>query len=371
MSKPFPKLGVTKENVTKGVRVEIDGLCAIAELDIFPKLLKYITDYEHFISVERNHIYAKKKIQKIFNNGVLDQNNKSLIIREIYCTSHLIACCELLKGTTLDITALNRNTAATLTDNILKFFNNNYYEIDYRLHTIDAVRTMQILRIMGLITKPVKNIRQLSLGAADGMKDIRAIHLLPSFQKVNSTAISSKSAIDTLYKFDVIEQHAEDIIIVDGDPTRKEAYEQFNNDSSHNVLAINNDSMPTLKELPGIMQRNQLPLRDLVVGLRVEHRMIPSVKDFFRALKNSIADISDLIITIGSGQSLEDFDGRTSLLKNMFSELTQLGMKPVIIKLHGQGSLEQQYQDHKFGLAGITTYQILYCKLKKKLLKKI
>jgi len=284
--------------------------------------------------------------------------------------SHMAACCELLKGLTMDFTALTRDSQA-IVNNVLEILNGDYNEIEYRLHTADAVRTIQILKILGFMTKRTQSIHQLSLGAADGVKDIRAIHLVPSYQKATNPGMSSSKLIGNLYKIAMTEEKADDVIIVDGDPKKKDMYEKWNEHKGYNVLAINEDTMKALEILPRIMKENNLPLRDLVVALRIEHKMIPSVKNFLRLLKDTVADAADLIVTIGSGQSLEDFDGRTSTIRNMSSELTNLGMKPVIIKLHGQGALEQQYNDPIFGLSGITTYQILYCKLKKKLLEKI
>ena len=79
---------------------------------------------------------------------------------------------------------------------------------------------------------------------------------------------------------------------------------------------------------------------------------------------------ADLIVTMGSGHTLEDFEGRINKLKEIFDFLFKLKLNPTLIKLHGEGTTEQQRNSNSFSTRSITTYQILHCKLKKKILQK-
>ena len=79
---------------------------------------------------------------------------------------------------------------------------------------------------------------------------------------------------------------------------------------------------------------------------------------------------ADLVITMGSGFTVEDFQGRVDKIQEIFDYLNKLKLEPVLIKLHDQGDINRQRATNKFSKASLTTYQILHCKLKKKILSK-
>jgi len=215
---------------------------------------------------------------------------------------------------------------------------------------------MQILRGLGLFLRSPDDINQLSLGAGSAKKDIRSLHLEPKITLGPGDAVL----------FNIIEKNARDIVIIDGDPSREAEYARMSDNKELPILAINDDALETLTCLPEILDKNKLKKRNTVIGLRIDHRMIPDVSDFFRKLSGSIADSADLIITIGSGFDLDDFKGRTKVMFDLHDYLTGAGLSPLLIKLHGEGSIEEQWSSQSFGLKDITTYQVLYCHLEKK-----
>jgi len=166
------------------------------------------------------------------------------------------------------------------------------------------------------------------------------------------------------------EKKPADIIITDNDPQREEQYKLLNELRTNNLLALNKDTNEILENLPGIMKQHNMPPRNLVVALRIDHRMIPDAHRFLKLITMSIDSTADIIVTMGSGFNIDDFTGRTRALIELFTSLKDAGLAPVLIKLHGSGSLEQQRNTPSFGLSNITTYEILYCKLKKKKLEK-
>ena len=102
----------------------------------------------------------------------------------------------------------------------------------------------------------------------------------------------------------------------------------------------------------------------------MEHRMIPDLTHFFKKLIPLISKDCDLIFTIGLGEDMSDFRARTELVRNLYDFLKQAKLKPVILKMHEDGSYEHQQASIKFGHPILATYQILYCKLNPSLLSK-
>jgi hypothetical protein len=106
-------------------------------------------------------------------------------------------------------------------------------------------------------------------------------------------------------------------------------------------------------------------LRNLVVGLRIDHHMIPDAEKFLRLIGTVIDSNADLIFTIGAGNNVTEFEGRLSCFNKLFAALTRVGLKPVRLLLHGKGSTQEQRSRPNFGQLAYTSYQILYCKLQR------
>lgn len=295
------------------------------------------------------------------NGGIIhfEKNEERLLNAAL--TAHVAICCELLDGLNIPLSLLTQETAQPLMDRVFDRFENLEEDLatrdtlEFKLHSIDAFRTMQILRGMGLFLRPTGNINQLSLGAGSAKKDIRSIHLTPALIAGPNNSIT----------FSTIEENARHIVIIDGDPSRSAAYAQMNNNDALPVFAINNDAIAALTELPQIQRKHGLALRNTVIGLRIDHRMIPDAEVFFEKLSDSIEETADLIITIGSGFDLDDFTGRVTVMQELHDHLKSAGLLPALIKLHGRGSIEEQRNSPSFGLRHITTYQILYCRLER------
>jgi len=131
------------------------------------------------------------------------------------------------------------------------------------------------------------------------------------------------------------------------------------------VLALNNDAEESVKRLEVEQKELNLKQRNLVVCLRIDHRMLPNSRSFLNLIGRVIDSRADLIMTIGAGNNLLEFEGRLKCFDEMFASLVELGLKPVRILMHGRGSSAQKRSKPNFGELAYTSYQILYCSLER------
>lgn len=369
----FPISTLPFNELLRGYELEAEGLATVAESTNFSDILARFSNYETFLA--EKHQPGTKLVSKLSKStGIINTSAASPTLRDIFYTAHIAACCDLFNGSLVPATFLNHGNIASWINEVLKPYreadDTQLEQLSSRLHSMDAVRTMNIVRCMGLVTRTPDSMHQLSLGAGPATKDIRSIHLTPqaSLQTTAHTIAGEKSAMQL--SMHVHENKPADIIITDSDPQREEQYRLLNDSNTNNLLAINRDTNETLQDLPDILKQKNMPPRNLVIALRIDHRMIPNVQQFLGLISMSIDSAADLIVTMGSGFNIDDFRGRTGVIMELFESLKRSGLTPVLIKLHGSGHLEEQRNSPSFGLSNITTYEILYCKLKKKKLEK-
>lgn len=351
-----------------------DGVIAAMLSPLAPELLDRFRDYDRYLRVARKKNAGGKCLRQVFGeNSDIWMEGNGKPYDDFLFTTHLAACCELLNGlripqnnisrqaflnTLVDLEALAKNRGTTLED-----------EINVRFHSMDAVRTMQILRYLGLVTKNTDHFKQLSLGAGSGIKDIRSLHLIPRVKSVEFASGAAHNAKALL--FEVSLGCVSDIVIADGDQQHAHYYEELRQLQKPKVLTYIEDLFSTLDRLPSELEKHGWEKRNLLVALRIDHRMIPDVEAFFRQTSSVIEDGADFIITIGSGHNLEEFEGRLKKLDEITSFLKELGMRPVRIRMHKNGSLAEQFQRNLFGISGGVTYEIIHCKLDKAKLKRL
>ena len=115
------------------------------------------------------------------------------------------------------------------------------------------------------------------------------------------------------------------------DPHLSKLYKKLNEQNDLPVLAINKATDDVLNNLKGLDIRK----RNLVTSIRFDHRMIPDVVKFFKLLTPIVDDQCDLVMSMGSGDTPQEFEGRINLMKSLFDELNNANLQPVLIKLHG------------------------------------
>lgn len=245
--------------------------------------------------------------------------------------------------------------------------------LSVKLQLADTVRCIQLLRELGLFGRTAVSSYQLSLGAFDGARDLNGIHVESSIQINNNFSKNSSLAKEFVFKSN--SKRSKHTVLLDADPQIKYLYQQMNainnNLGSHgSVLAIQGDANKTLADVASAINGGRIKKRNLIVAFRIDHRMIPDVASFFAALSKTITDSADFILSIGAGDNVEQFEGRKYKINELINFLYGRGMSPIRITMHKEdGALEQQRSNPLFGIGEIASYELIHCKLKKKLLE--
>jgi hypothetical protein len=344
---------------------EIRDLVKAAESPEFDRLVERFSNYPEYLASRR--ALDPSPIDRVMaasaGTGVVDLARKKLSeeIHEALLMAHMAACCHLLHSSRLARSQFQRQVLVGLAQQFVQSCQGK--PEDYRMrmvgkfHTMDTVRIMQLLRVLGLVTRPSQDMVQLGMGAADGTRDVLSIHLMPDIQ------VSSAQGGPFL-SLRAEKRLPAEAIIVDADPVYAEQYEKLNEDPSNNVTAYNCDTMQALEAV----SRNMARKRNFVTCLRIDHRMIPDAEAFLKQLAPCIDDDCDFVLSIGAGDTLDDFKGRVDTVAELFKALQGANLRPVLFKLHGPGSLGQQWRSLLFGNARASSYQILYCRLSGKVL---
>ena len=371
MPEIFPTYNMSFDELLHGAFREAEGLSFIYQSDIFVKLIEHYKDYNAYLIENKNSRSVKKFIKDIKKkDGIIWASNKSPVLFEALCSAHLSALCELFNNGYLNENILDFSSLTHTINQQLSPDKDNAQAIKKRansLDQLDGVRTMQILRSLALITIETANIRQISIGAGAATKDIVALHALPEINRKIDKASGQRSL-----HFSMSKQNTTNIIVSDIDPQRKDFYEKLTDNKEYgDIIGLNIDTYDALARLPALDREKNTGTRNLFVALRIDHRMLPDIKEFFKLIYCCMDQTADLVITMGSGFTVEDFQGRVDKIQEIFDYLNKLKLEPVLIKLHDQGNIHTQRATNKFSKASITTYQILHCKLKKKILSKM
>jgi len=234
------------------------------------------------------------------------------------------------------------------------------HSLETRVHIADTIRTTYILKLLGLYKKDSKTVRQLSLAAGPGTRDLHGFHSIPLF-KMEKMALQRSNG-SSFITFDYKYHPPKSVTLIDNGKEYEELYEQINKDITNEIQAINNDCNIAFKNLEKTNEKNF----NVVAGFRIDHRMIPDIKMFFNLLIPILDESSDLILTIGAGHTLEEFIGRKKILRDICTHLKNKGLSPKILALHSEGTHEQERKQPYFGVSPYTTYEILHCNIKKK-----
>ena len=350
--------------ITKGYEMEMTSLSFIAGQEEFPNMLSILKDYKSFIqkrseTMDKEHLLSSVKSE----SGVITARSESPILREIFLLAHLACCCELLQGWTLNINIISSpEFFKTINKRILSEINKDpdlIYDYAKRLNNADAMRTIQILKLLGLLEFSSSSCRQLSLCAGFGRKDIYAVHATPAITHNPGDDILGNSNVS----FSTSSDRPEQITLVDNDKSLQELYGNYNSESNGFIYAMNDDASHALDRLPGLIHNKSLAPYNLILGIRIDHRMVDDVPDFFRQLALVASPEADLVITIGAGFSESEFEGRVSLIERMFDHLEDRGLDPTRITLHTGETTKDGRERPAFGYAAVATHEVLHCKL--------
>jgi len=355
------------KDIEKSLHVEGEGLAAIAEQINFTDILADFENYDLFIEDRGRRLNSKKLIKKITNgHNIVYGINQSDELKNIFYYSHVAACCELFSGWELPVNALNRQNMISLVNQSLSQLKDaskeKLYELQSRIQRTDVIRSMQILRMMGLLSSKSSAQRQFSFAAGNANRELDGVHMSPIISRRSNILKRSEDVI----VFGKRVNQPENIVLVDNDPAFKELYLSLNQSQPERVLAFNENADQAIKKLSTLINEKRWKPCNLVAGIRIDHEIIPDVADFFKQFLPVLDLVSDFIISVGAGHNLQEFEGRIQLMSALFEYLTKKGLQPVKIILHANGTSKQQRDAPLFGCGPTTTYEILYCKIKKK-----
>lgn len=346
----------THEHFASEYLIEIRELARISKRSSFADILQKLVDKATQVS---SPDAVGAVVSASGGGGVIDvYGSRSELIRDAFATAHLAACCHLLHSSTLTLKQLQARQLLPMAQQFLNSCQHQSNEYRTRmvgkLHAMDAIRSMQLVRALGLISRPSSETYQLGIGAAEGTRDILSVHVAPRIELIGRDET-------IVYRLLAEKQLAAETVIVDLDATYREHYENLNKDESMNVRAYNMATIDALALIPRDTRRG----RNLITGLRIDHRMLADVREFFKRLVACLDEEADLLLTIGAGDTARDFEGRTEKFRELFAELKGAGMRPLLFKLHGPGSPAKQRHSLNVGNLRASSYQILYCRLDK------
>lgn len=300
-------------------------------------------------------------------NGAVDFSEDKEWIREIIGLSHIAVTCHLLQGCKFATGTAHPASFQELARNAVTRFVSTHGEqglkrLSFLLESIEGVRVEKILRALGLFTLAKEKIHQLSLGSGSGLKDLEAMY---SEAKVEMGDVFHANTA----KFAVSHHQASHTILVDSEPGYRERYETLNNEQAGNIMALNTDMDSAISIIEQAIDKEEIMKRNVITAFRMDPVMLPDVNAFFRSLKNITTDISYLIMSVGSGNNLEEFIARLDKLKEIRTYMNKHGMESYSIKLYRGNTPEQGFNNPLFGSRGFANFEIIFCKIKNKKLK--
>ncbi len=285
--------------------------------------------------------------------------------------SQIPVCCELFQGASVSEQPFDVEAAKTAVARMVeKFFARNQSAIDnilsLRIPLSDAFRVVYLLKSLGLIRWRREGSRQLSLGAGTAAPDVSATHGRGWLQReFCQTPLVGEAGM--CLKFHIEYRRARHTVLIDGDPALEQHYDRVNLRYPREILAINEAIERALPRLARAVAAGDILARNIVLGYRIDHRMISDVARFFALLGSVITGAADLVLTIGAGDSPEDFSGRLAAFDVLEEYLRGRELRPVRIRMFRSDELDLglRWGRPLFGLPELSSYEILYCKLKR------
>jgi len=362
----------TYEQILTIYQKEMEGFASIVKSGFLAKNLPLFSNFSSEIS--ENEKKSLKRVKKLFKkNKVLDVEKSRGDIKEYIYGAHLVMCCALFNGSRFSIQDL---TSEKLNSLIIKIVDDqvkitgSLRTLEDALQRADSVRVTNLLRFMGLLQDKgsrSKFIYQFSMGAGSGTRDIDSMHYIPEIM-LDKDIVNGDSFIKML----VHPCLPAEITLNDAGNELAEHYEKLNTQFIPNIkiLALNMYLDDAFDVVKGKLLSSEINLYNMFVGFRIDHCMLPDVAEFFKSVSIVMVDTADLILTIGAGHSLDEFKGREAKLNEIAQWLERKGLDVYRIRTAFGKTVEERRKNLTLGVGPIASYEILYCKLKKKLLLK-
>lgn len=353
----------------KGWILEAEMLANITESYYFSEILPYFSDYSGHIKKLR----LNSNVQSLISKGTIDLGKLTPELIKIFSCAQIAAACYLFSGCKLKQSEFKRSYirqfAQSQAKELISKGTPGIRTLIHKIHNVDAIRTIQTLKLLGLFNTESNHCKQLSLGAGHGSRDLHSIHQIPSIKSQFSGSMISKNPGEKCFVFESTDTPSSDIVLIDNDPNYADLYSEYNSDLNNTITAYNTNIDVALSEFQKLLKTNDAEPRNLVALFRIDHNMIPDVESLLSNIYSVIDEECDFILSIGAGYSPEEFVGRLNKVDELYKIFKKLGLRPLRIKFYRGSSIDEQLANPAFGLLNFTTYELLYCKLVKKQLK--
>ncbi len=357
----------------EGYGLEAQRLARIAAGKDFAAILARFQDYPAFLRGKEARQLAKKAAKQWSKSRRGNRLTLSAttpgILEELLAHAHVAACCYLFAGSSFKREQLVPQYLEMLAQNLVQSTiggdPRNIRTLMHTLHNVDAIRNVHLLKLAGLLQRKNESCFQLSLGAGHGSRDLAAIHQVPTISDGGVLGLVGGAAAAPNLMFNSTCPKPNDVILVDNDPDYEAYYQELTREEKGGVSAIREDTYRALEVCPDWMRERSLPLRNLVVAFRIDHRMLPDVDRFFALLSPLVEEGADFVMSMGAGHDLEEFQGRQDKLDEIVDGLTARGMAPVRMYLHQGKTMEEQRARPAYGAISFATYEVVHCKLDK------
>ena len=353
----------------EGYRHELRALTRLVKSPYFLQLVPWFSQYPLFLERGASCYLGENSLDKLFkSDGILDASVDDPLLERLFAAINLAASCSIFGGWTipvseLDETRVNEYLSMALASNpeSRETLGQSMAE---RLNKGDAMRIVQLLRLLGLLKTKSSSCHHLAIGASVGLRDRLATHESPALQPV-----ALPPAISPL-RFGVKLEAPASVVLVDNDPVMAPLYRQINKEKTINgVSAMNQDLYHAVEMLSGSIECGYRHACSLVTAFRIEPRAFPDTVRFLDAIGSVIAAEADLVMTMGSGDNVAQFKHRLQVLDSISGELEARGMRPLRMKFHVDGSLQEQWIGSVFGMSHYASHQALYCRLNREALR--
>jgi len=348
-----------------GYLQELRSLVRIIDSDSLTDLLPLFTDYSNFLDCNLNQYFPQGLILELANaeNTIYVDRLPKIGERLFNCAS-VAAACETFNGWTINAgTITEKNCSQLLQENIQISGTppQRLAEImGIRLNRSDAVRTAQIIKLLGLLPNDSMHYDQLALGASMARRDREGFHRIPGIGPEKPGADFSSSA---KLNFAVKSCEPNSLVIIDNDKNLEQDFAQINRTESPTIQALNLDLYEGLDRLATILEQGDSRPCNLVTMFRFEPEALPDIAEFLDKLSRVVNQSAYLVATIGSGNTQSEFVARQKTMDELTAQLKAQGQSPLRINMYQQENQTSGLASPVFGVSEYASFEILFCQL--------
>lgn len=348
-----------------GYLQELRSLAQIIASDSFADLLPLFKNYTDFLHRNLDQHFPQDLILDLANaENTIHVNRVPIIGERLFSCASLAAACETFNGWTIDAGTINAgNCAEILRDNIQVsgVTQQRLGEImAIRLNRSDAVRTAQIIKLLGLLPGDSSQYDQLALGASLARRGREGFHRIPGIGPERPGAGFSGSS---RLNFAVRSCEPKSLVIIDSDKNLERDFEHINRTESPIIRALNLDLYEGLDCLATAVEQGEFSPRNLVTMFRLEPRALPEIPVFLDKLSRVVNKSAFFLATVGSGNTSLEFVARQQVMDELTLQLQARGLRPLRIVMYEQENQASGWVDPTFSVSEYASYEILFCNL--------